>query len=115
MINMSNKALLDKVKKALDQDNTIVTILSKIAEAKGFTTEYMNYLGLTTNDLKKLERNGLALRGYTNNPKTTTLGTVKSGNQVMWVLLGDGNDGSNQVRASEMQEVPIIQTETPST
>lgn len=81
------KRLVTKVKKALDQDNTIVASLSEIQDAKGFTTEYLNSLGLSTNDLKKLERNGLALRGYNNNTTKTPLGRTKSGNQTMWVLL----------------------------
>lgn len=57
--------LLDKVKKALEQDNTIVS--EDPAKAQGFSTEYLGYLGLSQSDLKKLERSGMALRGYTQN------------------------------------------------
>ena len=59
--------LHDRVKRALEQDNTLVTDWDKLSKAKGFTEDYLNFLGLTKSDLKTLERHGMAVRGHTQN------------------------------------------------
>lgn len=93
--------LKDRVLKALQGDNSIVVSRDKLHEHKGFTQPYMESLGLSKVDLKKLERHGLAARGYTKN--TYTEGDkLPNGNEVkpnerfngrghhpVWVLVGN--------------------------
>jgi hypothetical protein len=61
------KELRERVAKALEQDNTLVVDRKDAHKCPGFTTQYMEYLGIKKSDLKRLERAGLALRGYTKN------------------------------------------------
>jgi hypothetical protein len=112
-----NKRLIDVVKKALEQDNTIAVDISELDKAEGKTEEYMEYLGLKRNDLKKLERAGLALRGYTKNvylpgDKMPNGKEVPEGSRyhgrghsLRWLLIGVG--GSKD--ASTMQDMPKAQ------
>jgi hypothetical protein len=89
----------------------VVVAKDRLAGVEGFSTAFMNHVGLTTSDLKKLERNGLAMRGYTKNvwragellpngkrveddPFVSYRG---KGHSVVWVLLKDGGeDGTGQ-------------------
>lgn len=83
-----NKRLIDVVKKALEQDNTLAASKGELEKAVGHTEEYLAYLGLSRNDLKKLERQGLALRGYAQEVKKTALGRTVKGDSVRWILVG---------------------------
>ena len=73
--------LAERIKAAGDKDSTIVVPKSKLGESAGYSEEYFEYLGLSKQDLKNMEKEGLAMRGYL--PKANTSG----GHQVRWVLL----------------------------
>jgi hypothetical protein len=80
--------LYNRVAEAIKNDNTICATLDEIKkENKGYTTTYMESLGLSKTDLKKLERKGLALRGYGTREATTPLGKRKSTRVVVWMLV----------------------------
>ncbi len=83
-----NKRLVQVVKDALANDNTIVVPSNRIEGAKGFTEAHMEYIGLKRNDLKKLERHGLALRGYGTHVTQSKLGRQVAKTQTMWILVG---------------------------
>ena len=57
-------ALYDKVLEALKKEPGLVTPRSKVDEARGYNYTQLAELGLSKGDIKKLERAGLALRGY---------------------------------------------------
>jgi hypothetical protein len=59
--------LLEAVKNAVEQDNTIIAGTDVVHLQPGHSEEHFAYLGLSRNDLKKLENRGLAIRGYTKN------------------------------------------------
>lgn len=99
--------LKQRIETALKQDSGILVEVSKIAEAEGVTLEYMEELGIRKSDLKKLETNNMALRGYlprefegfTGRRKyrrgkhkkryTYPVGKKHAGFQVKWMLLTD--------------------------
>lgn len=85
---LMTKRLIEVVKRALEQDNTIAVSKEILKTVTGFTEDHMAYLGLKRNDLKRLERHGLAIRGYDNTPKKSVLGRTVAGHKVMWVLIG---------------------------
>lgn len=68
----------DRLTIACDSDPTIVTPRSRLSEVEGHTEDHMLYLGLTKGDLLRMERAGLAIRGYT--PGTR---------HKRWILIGD--------------------------
>lgn len=80
-----NKRLIDVVQKALAADPKIAVDKAELEHSSGHTEDYMQSIGLTRNDLKKLERQGLAMRGYAK--------PNKKGHQVMWVLVGRNDVG----------------------
>lgn len=103
--------LHDKVKAALETDNSIVVSREELGKHPGFTQKYMEELGLSKVDLKKLERKGLAVRGYTKNtwnPGETMPNqrVVEQGAQYfgrghrpMWVLIAnEGLEFKNEVK-----------------
>lgn len=67
MTTRPTNKLLERLNLALGQDATIVTDVEGAKEHKGNTTEYLVSLGLEKQDLKRLERNGLAIRARTYN------------------------------------------------
>lgn len=75
-----NKRLIGVVKKALHEDNSIAVSKAELEQATGKTEEQMAAIGLSRNDLKKLERKGLALRGYA---------PTKRGHQLRWILVSN--------------------------
>lgn len=75
-------SLFNRLKEALHQDNSITCTKEELNMAKGFSTEYLESLGLRKADLKKLERKGLAVRGYTQSPK---------GNRTRWIIVEKGD------------------------
>ncbi len=72
--------LNEKVKAACEKDPRIVTDLENIKDHPGRTEAQLNNLGLTSSDLKRLERAGLAFRGYQ---------PTRKGQELRWVLLGE--------------------------
>lgn len=60
-------SLHTKVQKALEQDNSIIIREEDLTKSNGFSLAYFELIGLTSSTLKKLERKGLAKRGYTKN------------------------------------------------
>lgn len=110
--------LLEKVKNALQADPNISVTIGELLTNPGFEESYLSLLGLDRSDLKKLERMGLAIRGYSKNiwgpgeqlpngnivkEKETYRG---SGHRVRWLLVtkGDGN-GSSTLSQSPMPAV----------
>jgi len=75
-----NKRLVDVVKNALHEDNTIAVSKAELEQATGKTEAQMAAVGLSRNDLKKLERKGLELRGYA---------PTKKGHQLRWILVSN--------------------------
>lgn len=57
-------ALYDKVLAALKVEPGLVTPRNKVDEAQGYNYKQLEALGLSKGAIKKLERAGLALRGY---------------------------------------------------
>ena len=74
--------LVKTVLNALGMDPSIVCKVDKIAEAPGYDEGHFKMLGLTRSDLKRLERAGLALRGYRRDG---------DGFKVRWIIVGKGN------------------------
>lgn len=62
-----SKALMDRVREAVEHDPGICVTRAQAGTHKGFSDAYMEAHGLELQDLKRLERKGLALRGYTKN------------------------------------------------
>ena len=56
--------LKERFNKALEQDNSTVCERKDLANQSGWGYGYFEYLGMRKSDLKKLERMGLAIRGY---------------------------------------------------
>jgi hypothetical protein len=63
---MKKLTLSEKVNLALGQDKAIVCSKHELG-TRGFSEEYLSQLGLGRNDLKRLERLGVAIRMYTKN------------------------------------------------
>src|SRR5687767_874818 len=82
-------SLNDRVKHALEQDNTLVIERSKLNEAKGFDEQYLSFLGLSKRDMKKLESKGMAIRGYGKFEGKTYLGRGRLEFKRIWVLVAD--------------------------
>jgi len=100
-------SLRERVAKALETDNNIVCPANQTGSRNGFTEAYFAQLGLTQADLKKLERMGLAARGYTKNVwlsgETLPNGKVVEndvryngrGHGVRWILLTEPVEASD--------------------
>ena len=56
-----------RLEKACHEDNTIVVRPEEAHLHPGFSTDYLESLGISKMDLKLLERIGFAYRGYTKN------------------------------------------------
>lgn len=99
----TGRTLIQRVVEATNIDPNIIKSKSEAQTFPGYTTEYMQTLGLSKSDLKKLANKGLALKGYTKNEwkagevlpdgKTAQEGYIYSGRgrRLAWVLLGDGS------------------------
>ncbi len=95
------KGLIDRLALALQRDHKITAIRGQEHLAEGVSTAYMQALGLSKIDLKRLESNGFALRGYTKNvwlegetlPNGKLVAAGKRfhgrGHAVRWLLLTD--------------------------
>ena len=57
----------EALERALEEDNTILTPISELKEASGYPTPYLTNIGLSEGILKRLERDGYVIRGYTQN------------------------------------------------
>jgi hypothetical protein len=72
--------LKNKVEMACEKDPGIITTRAEILNHPGRTEDEMEALGLFRSDLKRLERSGLALRGYQ---------LTGRGQEIRWILLVD--------------------------
>lgn len=90
--------LIDRVKKALEADQSIVMTLEQAKSHAGFSTEHFEQLGLRKIDLKKLRLRGLALLGYARPDGS------KDGHRARWVLIAD-SQGDVYGEREEVQEV----------
>lgn len=100
------KNIVEKVKQAVQADPSIVTPLSKIGEAHGNTLARLEQLGLTKQDLKRLEVWKLALRGYTMNydEKRKKHGP---GHNVRWLIIAPGEEnGTAEPTQGDAERVP---------
>lgn len=82
------KGTLERLRLAVGQDPSIIVHESKIEEAKGVPESYLEDLGLTKADLKRLERYGFAIRGYLRG--TNWYGREVDGLRKRWVLIARG-------------------------
>lgn len=57
--------LFEKLKAAIEADPEVIVPKDKLGESEGYNLAYWDVLGLSKTDMKKLERKGLAIRGYT--------------------------------------------------
>lgn len=78
-----NRRLVGVVKQALERDRTIAASKAELETSTGKSESEMAAVGLSRNDLKKLERKGLAMRGYA---------PSKSGHQLRWILVSNEPD-----------------------
>jgi hypothetical protein len=87
---MNVSKLTEKVKVALEQDNTLVVTKEDLNNTSGFTEAHMAQCGLSKQDLKHLESRGMARRGYVKIPR----GNLHEGSttQLRWILIGATND-----------------------
>lgn len=77
----ASQGLLTRVKAACAKDASIVVAEDAVEESQGFSESYLEYLGLTRQELKNLEKSGLAKRGYARGT------TQNGGHQVRWILI----------------------------
>jgi hypothetical protein len=76
--------LQERVEAACKADPGIVASIDTIQKHPGRPEEYFqDVLGLSRKDLKKLEKQGLAVRGYA---------PIKTGIRVMWILFVPGGE-----------------------
>ncbi len=88
--------LREKLIAALEKDRTIVSDLESVGKHPGNSEDYLGTLGLERKDLKRLERYGFAVRGYT--PNTFEVpARDKDGNKV---LDESGNEVKNKYFAN---------------
>lgn len=80
---------VERLEKALKINPGLATFRDDLANAKGYPLPFLEALGLTKMDLKKLERAGFALRGYTQNIDYDDKGNMLTGagHKVRWVIL----------------------------
>lgn len=64
---MTKNSLQRRLDQAINNDNTILVTREDLGTVQGFPLEHFLYLGLRKSDLKKLESQGKAIRGYTKN------------------------------------------------
>ncbi len=95
------RTLYQRVEAALKQDPSLVVKYDQVDQYLGFPVPHYNALGLHKSDLKRLERKGLAVRGYVprnpvydfiRDPKDPTGPKVKtmrkhSGYEVRYILV----------------------------
>lgn len=101
--------LKERIEKALQANPNIVVSPKDIENTLGFELEYLESLGITKSDLKRLERHGLAVRGYTNNgrglffnkEKNKWYKEFRSGHRVRWFLLAPESIGGTNVGTNE--------------
>lgn len=101
-MNMGHKmtwGTAERLEMALKARPGLATFRDEVGKAKGFPMGYLEALGLTKQDMKRLERSGYALRGYTKNVwtpgetlpngKEATFTEVGRGHSVRWIILTD--------------------------
>lgn len=84
-----------RIETALEKNPHIVVSPSDINNTTGFELSYLEELGIRKSDLKRLERFGLAVRGYTFNGRGLFFNKEKNawyrefgkGQRVRWFLL----------------------------
>lgn len=86
---MSRAGLKLRVQQAVENDPSILVDRKDIQNTKGHSLSYLAMLGLTKMDMKKLERNGLAIRGYL--PRTNQYGK-RDGFEARYVLVADRDE-----------------------
>lgn len=100
LVNMKT-ALFKRVQAALEKDMHIVVPRDQVQKSLGYSLKHFEELGLSKTDLKQLESQNLAQRGYLKNrwvegemlPNGTLVGKDQifngTGHQVRWILLCD--------------------------
>jgi hypothetical protein len=72
------KPCLERLSLALGQDSSIACTPSEVDKHSGHSEEYLVQLGLEKQDLPRLMRMGLALRGYL---------STRQGYRTRWIIL----------------------------
>lgn len=62
-----SKALVEKINFALSKEPNLLVPRQDTFKHQGYPESYFDALGITRSDLKRMERIGFALRGYTKN------------------------------------------------
>jgi hypothetical protein len=78
------RGTVERLKAALVQDPSIVTMVDDIEKTEGLPEAYLIELGFTVADLKRLERHGFAARGYRREKHIKDRGTLHK----RWILIG---------------------------
>jgi hypothetical protein len=86
------QSLIDRVNLAVMQAPGIMVGPAELAEAPGFTEAFLADLGVSQSDLKRLERWGLAKRGYARE---------KAGWRKKWVLINPNKESSSASPSAE--------------
>lgn len=81
---MLKKRLIEKLAELEKTLPNLVVPKNLVGAHAGFTTEYLEAAGLSKQDLKRLERAGVAVRGRTNN-----FGKPNAQCELRWVLFRD--------------------------
>lgn len=81
------QGLRARLQAALQNDNTIVVSEADVKNVRGFSTDHMETIGLTSSDLKKLENSGFAIRGYNTIRRPGKVITSGTERKTMWILL----------------------------
>ncbi len=79
------KSLMLRLAEAIDMAPSIAVTRDNLDKVVGFKEGYLDAMGLSKQDLKRLERAGLALRGYARFNKKRNEHTR------VWVILKEGN------------------------
>jgi hypothetical protein len=106
------KGTVERLKAAIVKDPSVIADPKTINNHEGSTLAHMESLGLKKTDLKRLERYGFAIRGYTPNywEYKDTEGTLKGisrgpGMEVRWVLLAtEEHNGGQSEQAQGVTE-----------
>jgi hypothetical protein len=111
-ITLIKKALAERVAKAIYLDNTAVVSRNELTTAEGLSEVSFNNLGLSKQDLKRLERAGVAIRGYSKHMK----GSIHRGSELkrVWVLVKENENEQTETRSSgtEIRETDSISEPT---
>lgn len=108
--------LAQRLRKAIEEDPGIICARKDVHKHPGVAESHLEWLGLSRNDLKRLERFGLALRAYTKNVwlpgEVLPNGKVADGGYTTLsvrspVTYSTGRGSNMSKRSSEMYDIQV--------